>query len=340
MTDYRTLLARTLFVVLVVSTLTVIGTLAFLQFPGWTFSDALYMTIITLSAVGYDEVRPLSDQGRLVAAFLLTGGITSMGLWFALITSAIVEMDLTNVIRLRKTRRMMMQLKDHIIVCGAGRMGLQVMRELIHAGVPYVVIEQDPDRAEQIRSMGDDILVVEADATRDESLDEARISTARGLIAALPDDMANLFVCLSAKGLRPELEVVARASEEEGIGKLRKAGADHVISPTVTGGSRMASILLRPQVVSFLDVVTGDEDLKLRLEELAVPADSRLAGQTLSEAQIPDKTGLIVIAIRHAGGDGAFIYNPGPHEQIRANDVLIVLGGPEQIDSLQDAARA
>lgn len=340
MTDYRTLLRRTLFVVLLVGVLTVIGTLAFLQFPGWTLSDALYMTIITLSAVGYDEVRPLGDQGRFVAAFLLAGGITSMGLWFALITSAIVEMDLTNVIRHRKTRRKMMQLKDHIIVCGAGRMGLQVMRELIHAGVPYVVIEQDSDRAEQIRSMRDDILVVEADATRDESLDEARIWTARGLIAALPDDMANLFVCLSAKGLRPDLEVVARASEEEGIAKLRKAGADHVISPTITGGSRMASILLRPQVVSFLDVVTGDEELKLRLEELAVPADSRLAGQTLSEAQIPSKTGLIVIAIRHAGDNGAFIYNPGPHEQIRANDVLIVLGGPEQIDSLQEAARA
>jgi voltage-gated potassium channel len=186
-----------------------------------------------------------------------------------------------------------------------------------------VVIEQDPDRAEQIRSMREDILVVEADATRDESLDEAHIWTARGLIAALPDDVANLFVCLSAKGLCPNLEVVARASEEEGIGKLRKAGADHVISPTVTGGSRMASILLRPQVVSFLDVVTGDEELKLRLEEFGVPA-----------------TGLIVIAIRHAGEDGAFLYNPGPDEQLRANDVLIVLGGPEQIDSLQEAARA
>jgi voltage-gated potassium channel len=152
--------------------------------------------------------------------------------------------------------------------------------------------------------------------------------------------MANLFVCLSAKGLRPDLEVMARASEEEGIGKLYKAGADHVISPTITGGSRMASILLRPQVVSFLDVVTGDEELKLRLEELAVLADSRLAGQTLSEAQIPNKTGLIVIAIRHTGDDGTFIYNPGPDEQIRANDVLIVLGGPEQIDSLQEATRA
>ncbi len=340
MTNYRTLLRRTLFVVLLVGVLTVIGTMAFLQFPGWTLSDALYMTIITLSAVGYEEVRPLSDHGRLIAALLLAGGITSMGLWFALITSAIVEMDLTNVIRLRKTRRKMMQLKDHIILCGAGRMGLQVMRELIHADVPYVVIEQDPDRAEQIRSMRDDILVVEADATRDETLDEAHIWTARGLIAALPDDVANLFVCLSAKGLRPDLEVVARASEEEGIGKLRKAGADHVISPTVTGGSRMASILLRPQVVSFLDVVTGDEELKLRLEEFCVPAESRFVGQSLAEAQIPTKTGLIVIAIRHAGEGGAFIYNPGPDEQLRAGDVLIVLGGPEQIDSLQEASRA
>jgi voltage-gated potassium channel len=309
--DFRTLLQRSLWIMLLVGILTVIGTLAFLQFPGWTLSDALYMTIITLSAVGYDEVRPLNDQGRFLAALLLAGGITSMGLWFALITSAMVEMDLTNVIRLRKTRRKMMQLKDHIIICGAGRMGLQVIRELIHAGVPYVVIEQDPDRAHEIRSMRDDMLVVEADATRDESLDEALIWTARGLIAALPDDMANLFVCLSAKGLRPDLEVV-----------------------------RMASILLRPQVVSFLDVVTGDEELRLRLEELAVPANSPLAGQTLAEAQIPLKTGLIVIAITHAGDDGAFIYNPGPDEQIRANDVLIVLGGPEQIDSLQEAARA
>lgn len=233
-----------------------------------------------------------------------------------------------------------MQLKDHIIVCGAGRMGLQVMRELIHANVPYVVIEQDADRAEQIRAMRDDIVVVEADATRDETLDEAHIWTARGLIAALSDDVANLFVCLSAKGLRPDLEVVARASEEEGIAKLRKAGADHVISPTVTGGSRMASILLRPQVVSFLDVVTGDEELKLRLEEFVIPAESRLVGQTLAEAQIPSKTGLIVIAIRHAGETGVFLYNPGPDEQLRADDVLIVLGGPEQIDSLQEAARA
>lgn len=258
-----------------------------------------------------------------------------MGLWFALITSAIVEMDLANVVRLRKTRRKMRQLKDHIIVCGAGRMGLQVIREFVHSDVPFVVIEQNGERAAQIRALHDDLLVLEADATRDESLDEACIWTARGLVAALPDDMANLFVCLSAKGLRPDLEIVARASEEEGVAKLRKAGADHVISPTITGGSRMASILLRPQVVSFLDVITGDEELPLRLEQFAVPADSPLVGRSLAQAQIPNRTGLIVIAIRHGEG-GAFVYNPGPEERMAEDDILIVLGGPEQFDSLQE----
>ncbi len=339
MTELQTFLRRFLLVALFVVILTVIGTIAFLQLPGWTLSDAVYMTIITLSAVGYEEVRPLNDQGRAIAAFLLAGGITAMGLWFALITSAIVEMDLANVFRLRKTRRKMRQIKDHYIVCGAGRMGLQVIREMVYADVPFVVIEQNPDRAARIRSMGEDILVLEADATRDETLDEALIWTARGLVAALTDDKSNMFVCLSAKGLRPELEIVARASEEEAIGKLRKAGADHVISPTLTGGSRMASILLRPQVVSFLDVVAGDGELKLRLEELSVPADSPLAGRTLAEAQIPQKTGLIVIAIRHTT-DGRFRYNPGPDEKILAQDVLIVLGGPEQIDSLHEIFRA
>ena len=337
---FRFLLRRTLFVLLVVLILTAIGTVAYLQFPGWTLSDALWMTIITLSAVGYEEVRPLDDQGRMVAAFLLAGGITSMGLWFALITSSIVEMDLANVLRIRKSRRSMRQLKDHIIVCGAGRTGLQVIKELIHADTPYVVIDVASDRAELVRSMSDEVLVLEADATRDETLDEARIWTARGLVAALRDDTANLFVCLSAKSLRPDLEVVARASEQESIGKLRKAGADHVISPTLTGGTRMAALLLRPQVVSFLDVVTTGEGLNLRLEELAVPVGSPLAGRTLAQAQIPQKTGLIVIALQHASDEGAFIYNPGPDEQIRANDTLIVLGGPEQIVSLEEVVRA
>jgi voltage-gated potassium channel len=213
-----------------------------------------------------------------------------------------------------------------------------VIRELVHAEVPYVVIEQDPDRAVQIRAMRDDMLIVEADATKDESLDEAHIWTARGLVAALQDDISNLFVCLSAKGLCPDLEVVARATDEEGIGKLLKAGADHVISPTITGGSRMAAILLRPQVVNFLDVVTGGGELTLRLEQIPVPVGSPLAGVTLAEARIRNRTGLIVIAIRH--GEGAFIYNPGPDEEIRAEDYLIALGRSEQIDSLQEIIRA
>lgn len=339
MLELQILLRRTLLLLALVAALTIVGTVAFLRLPGWSVSDALYMTIITLSAVGFQEVRPLTDQGRLITGFLLAGGLTAMGLWFAIITSAIVEMDLANVFRARKAMRKIKQLKDHIIVCGAGRTGLQVIRELVHAEVPYVVIEQDPDRAAQIRAMRDDMLVVEADATKDESLDEAHIWTARGLVAALQDEISNLFVCLSAKGLCPELEVVARATDEEGISKLLKAGADHVISPTITGGSRMAAILLRPQVVSFLDVVTGGGgELTLRLEQILVPVGSPLAGVNLAEARIRRRTGLIVIAIRH--GEGAFVYNPGPDEEIRAEDYLIVLGESEQIDSLQEIVRA
>lgn len=320
--------------------LTAVGTLGFVQLSGWSFSDAVYMTIITLSAVGYEEVRPLSDTGRAFTAFLLAGGITGMGLWFALITSALVEMDLGHVFRIRRTMKNLQKLTDHIIVCGAGRTGRQVVKELVKSRVPYVVIEHDPDRAEQIRELDEGALVLEADATHDETLVTARIGTAHGLVAALSADTDNLFVCLSSRDLQPNLNIVARAFDEQTMSKLYKAGADHVISPNITGGARMASMLLRPQVMTFLDVVMRGEGLSLLLEEVEVPADSSLRDLTLEDAHIPQKTGLIVIAIRHDGEarartDHGFVYNPGPQERIRAGDVLIVLGRTEQVDQLR-----
>lgn len=316
------------------------GTIGFLQFPGWSLSDALYMTVITLTAVGYEEVHPLTDAGRVLATFLLVGGITSMGLWFALITSTIVEMDLGHVFRTRRTMREIEKLSDHIVVCGAGRTGRQVIKELAASRTPYVVLELDPERADVVREMDEGVLVLEADATHDESLVRARIGQARGLVAALSADTDNLFVCLSARDLQPKLTIVARAFDEETVSKLYKAGADHVVSPNVTGGIRMASVLLRPQVMSFLDVLTTGEGMSLRMEEVRVPDGSPLADCSLEEAAIPQKTGLIVIAIRHDGkrdrGE-AFRYNPGPHERIRPGDVLVVLGTPEQVDGLEAA---
>jgi len=329
---------RLLFLIGFLAVLTVAGTVAFLQFPEFNLSDAFFMTVITLTAVGYEEVHPLNDAGRLIATVLLAGGITAMGIWFALITSAFVEMDLAHVLRNRRTMKKIGKLKDHIILCGAGRTGCQVIRELVAAGARYVVIEIDPDRAEMVREIDPDALILEADATNDESLIAAEIGHARGLLAALSADTDNVFVCLSARDLQPNLTIVARAFDDETTQKLHKAGADHVVSPNVTGGVRMASVLLRPHLVSFVDVVTRSENLSLRLEEVEVPQGSPLHGHTLAESAIRRKTGLIVIAVKKGaeGREEELSYNPGPDENIRSGDHLIVLGRPEQMSHLQE----
>lgn len=315
--------------------LVVVGTAGFAALPGYDFSDALYMTVITLSAVGYEEVQPLGDAGRALATFLLMGGITGMGLWFALITSSIVEMDLAHVFRTRRTMKTLEKTTQHIVVCGAGRTGIQVIKELISSDIPYVVIERNPDKADRVRDLDEDALILEADATKDEALLQARVGYARGLVAALSLDTDNLFVCLSARDLQPNLTIVARAREEMTMGKLATAGADHVVSPNISGGIRMASLLLRPQVMSFLDVVMRTGQEPLLLEEVEVPGGSPLLGTTLAEAQIPRETGLIVIAIKHRDErHGTFIYNPGPEEEIRAGDTLIVMGNTRQIGQL------
>lgn len=337
---WRTFLER--FAAVLLSLLLVIaaGTFGFVAVGDWPAQDALWMTIITVTAVGYEEVRPLTPATRVVASLLLAGGITLMGVWFAALTSAIVEMDLAHVFKTRRDMKRMQKLTNHVVVCGGGRTGRQIMEELRAAHVPYVLIDRDEERAKAIRHGDEDALVLVADATRDESLVEAQIDSARGLVACLTHDTDNLFVCLSARDLNPELTIVARADNEQTVQKLYVAGADHVVSPTVTGGVRMASVLLRPTVVSFLDVVARGEGLALRLEQINITDASPLAGQSLAEAKIPQRTGLIVIAIRagerHVGNE--WRYNPGPEESLQAGDALIVLGMPEQIDELASLA--
>jgi voltage-gated potassium channel len=341
----RVFLRRAAFILTIVVGLMVAGTIGFAQIQGWSLSDAWYMTVITLSGVGFEEVRDLNDHtpGRLLVTFLLAGGITTMGLWFALITASIVEMDLAHVFRKRRTMKEIGRVRQHIIVCGAGRTGRQVVREIAAAGVPHVVVERDAGQAEQVRQSSPGMLVIEGDATRDEILVEAGVGAAKGLVSCLSSDTDNLFVCLSARDLQPNLTIVARAYDGETMKKLYKAGADHVVSPNLTGGIRMASMLVRPQVVSFLDVVTRGDGLSLRIEQVRIPANSALADHTLAEAQLRQKTGLIVIAVRRMDQreeEGELIYNPGPDAVVRSGDVLIVLGSQEQIDKLVRAVSA
>lgn len=317
--------------------LTVGGTVGYMAIEGWAFHDALYMTVITLTAVGYSEVLPLSEAGRNFTMVLLTGGITGMGLWFALITSLIVELDLKNVLWRRRIMKDIETLADHVIVCGAGRTGRQVVEELLTLGQAYVVIERDSDQVEALLEAAPDSLVVEGDATSDHSLELAGIGRARGLVACLSADTDNLFVTLSARDMNPELLIVARAFEEVTMSKLYRAGADHVVSPNVSSAIRMASVMLRPSVISFLDVATRSADFSLRLEQATISERSPVAHKTLGEAKIPQKTGLIVIAVLKGEGheEDHFVFNPVGSTGLEPGDTLIVLGQPHQVTELR-----
>jgi voltage-gated potassium channel len=329
-------LPRFLWTLVFLVTLIVIGTGGYLIIEGRDVGDALYMTAITLTAVGYEEVWPLSVPGRVFTMMLLAGGITWMGFWFANLTSLIVELDLHEVLKRRRHTKEIAQMKNHVIICGAGRTGRQVAQELETMTNQYVIVERDPQRIEQIKEFVPHAHVVEGDATHDNVLIEAGLLEAAGLVTCLSADADNLFVCLSARDLAARVKIVARAYEEETMDKLYRAGADHVVSPNVSGAIRMASVLLRPSVVSFLDIATRSSDLALRMEEAIIPETSELAGRSLMEAQIPRKTGLIVIAVRKDHGTRTdFVFNPVADTRIEVGDHIIVLGKPDQIESLR-----
>lgn len=316
------------------------GAIGYSVIEGWSIGDSLYMTIITLTAVGYDEVHPLSPAGRIFTSIILAGGVTGLGLWFAFLTSFVVELDLTHVLRRRRTQKGIRKMDNHVIICGAGRTGGQVVEELLMAGESFVVIERDRAKVEELHELLPDLMLIEGDATIDHFLEEAGIHQAKGLITCLSADTDNLFVCLTARDLCPELEIVARAYEEETVNKLYRAGANHVVSPNASGAIRMASFMLRPSVVSFLDVATRSPDLTLRLEQQTVMADSPQAGQTLMDAQIPQNTGLIVIALRKKNDEDAeeeytYVYNPVATTRLDPGDIMIVLGSPDQIRKLR-----
>lgn len=314
-----------------------VGTVAYMIVEGWPWQDSLYMAVTTVTSVGFMEVYPLSDAGRTVTMIIIFLGVTGLGIWWALITALIVELDLGGVLRRRLAMKNIDKLSDHIIVCGAGRMGRVVLSEIVQANRPYVLIESNPSRIAFIQESYPDSLVLEADATREQALVSAGIENAGGLAACLAEDADNLLVCITARDLNPKLPVVARAYNEESVEKLRRAGADHVISPNQTGGIRMAFSLLRPAVVSFLDCAISDAGIEMRLEQATVPAGSHLVGRSLAEARIPQETGLIVLALLR-GISGPPIYNPGPETRIEAGDVMIFLGASEQVEKLRNYA--
>ena len=334
---FRAFKTRFIWIMVLLGILVVLGTAGYMAVEGWNFSDSLYMTVITLTAVGYSEVHPLTQAGRVLTMLFLALGITWIGLWFALLTAFLVELDLTHVLRRRRLMKDLQTLRNHIVVCGAGRIGRQVVQELEAVKAPWVIIEQDPDRVEAMRQEYPDGLFLVADATRDGPLVEAGLERARGLVACLSEDTDNLFVCLSARDLVSDVTIVARAYDENAVDKLLRAGASQVVSPNVSGAARMASAILRPSVISFLDVATRSPGLALRMEQAAVGQGSRVDGHSLAEAQIPQNTGLIVIAHKRRDDEpGHFTFNPLADTHLEAGDEIIVLGTPDQISGLRD----
>ncbi|MDX1982568.1 MAG: potassium channel protein [Bryobacteraceae bacterium] len=309
------------------------GTAGFRIIEDFPWLDAFYMTLTTITTVGYGEIHPLSQRGRLFNCFLIFFGIGIMFQVIGAVAQAFVEREFATLFDTKKKKRMIDQLKDHFIICGFGRVGRGAAQEMQRAGVPFVVCDKSEDRVERAMKMG--MLATLADATRDETLRDLHIERARGLVAALATDADNMFVILSAKTLNPLLITAARAAEEEAEQKLRRAGADTVFAPYYLTGHRLAQSILKPHVQEFLDIFTRDIGLKASVEQVRVAHDSELAGKSLKEIQLRRELGVIVLAIRRA--DGRMQFNPNAEAVIHAEDCLIVMGEADNLRRLESA---
>jgi len=307
------------------------GTLGFVFIEHYPPFDAFYMTLITISTVGYEEVHALSLAGRIFNSFLIFFGVTIMLLALGGMTQAIIELELSQYFEERRKKKMIDQLRDHYIVCGFGRVGRGAAYELRRAGAPLLVVDKNEDRVEW--AMKDGMLAVLADATTDETLKEAGVLRAKGLIATLQSDADNLFVILSAKALRPSLQVAARVASEQSEKKMRLAGADYVFAPYDMTGNRMAQVMLKPHVFQFIDFTTKGMGLDVGIEQFRVPAESGLVSKSLVETRLRKELRVIVLAIRKP--DGRMIFNPPAEAEVNAGDHLIVMGEPANLQRLE-----
>lgn len=310
--------------------LVIVGTLGYHLIEGWSWFDALYMTIITLATIGYGETNPLHTEGRMFTIALIVMGVISISYIAAQFTTAIANGHIYNIFQARRQRKIMESLSKHYIVCGFGRTGRQVTAEFAAEGeISFVVIDSDSIAIDQAEQAG--YRALQGDAALDNTLLLAGIERAICIVAALPSDAENLYTVLSAKTLNPEIRAIARASTEESMKKLRRGGADEVISPYITGGKRMAAVALRPQVMDFVDGIIAGSNRSFYIEEYRIDEPSYI-GMSLKKASLRSQTGALVLAIRRADGD--VIAGPDGNTEILQGDVLISMGTPEQLRAL------
>jgi voltage-gated potassium channel len=314
--------------------LVLIGMAGFHFIEGWPWFDGLYMVVTTFTTIGYQEIHPLSHAGRIFNLALIVSGVSLVFLGIGSLTQALLEFELASFFGKRKMEREISRLNDHYIICGAGRVGRSAARELARRPAAFLIIEQSETKA--ARYSGEWLIMI-GDATQEQTLRDAHIERARGLVAATTTDATNLYIVLTARGLNPRLKIIARASEEDAEKHLLTAGADSVVSPYLFAGQRIAQSFLRPHVVSFLDTATTHLGMDLEIGEISVPEHSSFAGKTIESSRIRQDRGVIILAIKREQG---MRFNPSPEDRIEPGDYLIAMGEPGQLRQLEQMAVA
>ncbi len=323
------------YALLLLAIVVTVGTIVLVRVEHFRAMDAFYMTVITLSTVGFGEVHPLSDAGRIVITLEILCGMALIGYVSVAVGGIVVEGHLRRFLGGRMMRKELDKLDGHYIICGFGRMGRIVSDELVCEGEPHVIVTDDPEAADDLQREGR--LVVLGDATEDEVLEQAGIKRAKGLVATVSSDVANLYITLSARELslndNPELYILARAAADKAIRKIKHAGANRVVSPYHIGGNRLAMALLRPTVFDYMEVLSHQSDIELCMEEIKIETDSLLVDKRLRETSLRSDYDLIVIGM--LDHEGKMIFNPGPEQKLVAGGRLIILGGKVQVARLQ-----
>ncbi len=301
---------------------------------GWSVWDAFYMTIITVTTVGYKEVHDLSRAGEMFTVVLLIAGVGAALYTFTLLATVVVEGGLPKRLQRRRHERMLETIKDHFIICGYGRIGSIVAEQFRRQRIPYVVVERNGDRLQTAMDAG--ALGVEADASREDVLKRVGIDRARGLIAVVGTDAENVYAVLTARVMRPDLFIVGRAETDDATQKLKRAGADRVISPYQIGAVQIAQSAVRPAVVDFVELATNADNIELAMEEIPIGAASQFAARSVVEANFRQRYGVIVVGIQRQ--DRRMEFNPEPETRIQAGDKLVVLGRPDSLKRLESDA--
>ena len=318
----------------VLFTIFIIGTIGFNFIEGWSFIDSFYTTIITLTTVGYGDFAPRTAEGKIFAVFIIIFGVGTMLYAFGLISETVIEGRLRRLLGRGKLEKTIEKMHNHYIICGGGRIGFLICRELIAGKMPCVVIDNNPEVIQKAQDEG--FICFRGDATQDKILIEAGIKRAKGIVCVLPSDAENLYVILTAKELNQQIYIISRSEEEESEHRLLRAGADRVMSPYTLGGVRMAMAILRPAMLDFIEITSRRQSLELRMEEISIPPGSQFIGKSLENSGIRQHYGLIIITVKK--DSGKMIFNPLADYVIVEGDRLIAMGEDENVKKLVKAS--